>query len=145
MITGREPNIIKCMDPALAAKQQAAQLRAEARHAAEVEKLEQKIFLKYLKAQRDAQKLWFINPRSDRPSTIEPGHPDFTIWVEGRCFLIEMKAAGGKLSVAQENAISALQCLGHDVHIAWNAGQAERIVEFYLSGLTSEKIKLKLE
>src|SRR6516165_4964803 len=139
MITGREPNIIRCMEPEIAAKQEAARLAAEARHAAEVEKLEQQIFLKYLKGRRAEAKLWFINPLGHKPSTIEPGHPDFTIWVKGKCFCIEMKAAGGKLSKEQENAISCLQGLDHEVHIAWNAGQATRIVEFYLSVLTTSK------
>ena len=145
MITGREPNIIACMEPGVAARQSAAQLKAEAKHAAEVERLEQKIFLKYLRSQRDARALWFINPQSNKPSTIEPGHPDFTIWVKGKVFCIEMKASGGKLSGAQEAAISTLQALDHEVYIAWNAGQATRIVEFYLSVLTTEKPKLQIQ
>jgi hypothetical protein len=137
MITGFEPNIVRCMAGVDQAKHLAKQRAAEAKHAAEVEKTEQQLFLKYLRSQRAAGRLWFINPRSDKASTIEPGHPDYTIWIKGKVFEIEMKASGGKLSPEQEIAISFLQELDSDVWIAWSAKEAENIVESYLSVSTN--------
>jgi hypothetical protein len=132
MISGYEPNIQRCMDPTVRWKLQEKQRTAEIKHAAEVEKIEQQIFLKYLRSQRAAGRLWFINARSDKASTIEPGHPDFTIWIKGKVFEIEMKAVGGKVSPEQETAIAALQHLDSDVWIAWSAAEAQKIVERYL-------------
>jgi hypothetical protein len=133
MITGFEPNIIRCMTGADQAKHLAKERAAQAKHAAEVEKVEQQIFSKYLRSQRAAGRLWFINPQSNCKSTIEPGHPDYTIWIKGKVFEIEMKAAHGKLSPEQEVAIAFLQELDSDVWIAWSAREAQTIVEGYLA------------
>lgn len=43
----------------------------------------------------------FIRARSDLPSTIAKGAPDFTIFYQGRVFLIECKSRTGKLKPEQ--------------------------------------------
>lgn len=128
MITGREPNILKHLSP-----EEQAKLTAEERRAiAKCERVEQKLFRSWLGLQREADKLRFINPRTDKPSTIEEGHPDFTIFLKGgRTLLIEMKVEGGKLSPAQEQAILEFTELEHPVFIAWNHVQAIKHVQLH--------------
>jgi hypothetical protein len=135
MITGREPNIRRCLAPEVRAKELAAQRKAELEYCAKVEKTEQKLFSKWLKDLRQKGKLYWINPRSDKPSTIEPGHPDYTIWIKGipQPVLIEMKVAGGELASDQVLVIGELEALGQHVYVAWNHVQAENIIQFYLS------------
>lgn len=138
MISGREPNILRCMPPEERDELLAQQRKAEAKLAAKSEKTEQLIFNKWLKEHRKAGRLYFINPRSDKASTIECGHPDYTIWIKGQPTLfIEMKALGGELSGEQIEVIAELQDLGQHVYVAWNHLQAQSIVEFYLSVLVS--------
>jgi hypothetical protein len=50
----------------------------------------------------------FVHSRTDRKSTIQPGHPDFTLLVNGRGCCIEFKAPGGKLSQDQADVITTL-------------------------------------
>ena len=134
MIRGTEPNIRRLMSPEDRAREEAKQREAEAEYSAEREKTEQLLFSKWLKNERKAGTLYWINPRSDVPSTIECGHPDYTIWVKGYApILIEMKAEGGKLSADQLKVIGELEALEHHVYVAWNHVQASNIVEFYLS------------
>ena len=139
MITGRESNIIRCMAPEVREREEAKQRAAEARYIAEVEKTEQQLFNKWLKEQCVAGKLYFVNARSDKPSTIRPGHPDYTIWIKDKVILIEMKVAGGKLSDEQQQAIWDLERLGHVVWITWNHHQAIAIVEHYLTQFCNRK------
>lgn len=132
MITGHEPNIVRCMSP----EQQELALADERKAIAKREKMEQRLFSSWLKMQRGNGKLWFINPQSNCKSTIEPGHPDYTIFLKpGRMLLIEMKVEGGKLSSEQDQAILFLQELDHPVHIVWNHVQAINLVQLYLSVL----------
>lgn len=141
MITGREPNILRCLAPEVRARELAAQHKAERTYSAKVEKTEQKLFSKWLKPLREQRLLYWINPRSDKPSTIEPGHPDYTIWIKGipQPVLIEMKAAGGELASEQELVIGELEALGQHVYVAWNHVQAINIVQFYLSVALTQK------
>lgn len=142
MITGREPNILRCLAPEVRAREEAAQRKAELAYCAKVEKIEQKLFTKFLKELRREGKLYFLNPRSDKASTIEPGHPDYTIWIKDHpvTVFIEMKVAGGDLSCDQVDVIGELEQLGRHVHcyVAWNHVQAENIVQFYLSVLKTK-------
>ena len=137
-ITGREPNIVACMSPA----EQAKQLAAERRAIGKREKVEQKLFRSWLELQRGAGNLRYVNPFSHKPSTIEEGHPDFSIWLKGgQTVLIEMKAEGGTLSPAQKQAALEFNALGHPVFIAWNHVQAINIVQLHLSvSVTSREI-----
>jgi hypothetical protein len=135
MITGREPNILRRLAPTDQERLLAKEREAERKYLAQKEKIEQQLFNKWLKEQREAGKLYFLNPRSDKPSTIQPGHPDYTIWTRSiPPILIEMKVAGGELSAEQQQAISELEHLEHAVWVAWNHHEAMRIVEFYLAG-----------
>jgi len=130
MITGREPNIIRCMDPA----QRELALADERKAIARREKMEQRLFSSWLKLQRGHGHLWFINPQANKASTIEPGHPDYTIFLKrGRVVLIEMKVEGGKLSPEQEQATLVLETLDHPVHICWSHVGAINVVQLYMS------------
>ena len=130
MITGREPNILKC----LPAEEQARITAAERRAIAKCERTEQKLFRSWLMLQKAAGRLRFVNPRTDKPSTIELGHPDFTIFIKGgRTLLVEMKVEGGELSHEQEEAILEFAQLEHPVFIAWNHVQAIHHVQLNLS------------
>ena len=142
MITGREPNILRCLAPEVRAKELAAQRKAEERHCSTVEKTEQALFTKFLKELRRQGKLYFLNPRSDKASTIEVGHPDYTIWIKNYpvTVFVEMKVPGGELSRDQVNVIGEIEQLGNHVHcyVAWNHLQAENIIQFYLSVLATK-------
>ena len=130
MITGREPNIVACMEPAEQAKALAAERRAIARN----EIVEQKKFAGWLRRERTAGRLYFLWPRSDKATTIQVGHPDFTIWLpNGRTLLMEFKAPGGTRSPAQEDAAALLAHLGHPVLLIYSAEQAQDVVRLHLT------------
>jgi VRR-NUC domain len=85
---------------------------------------EQKVFSRLMQQRR----ILFINPQSNKKSTIAPGHPDFTIFLpHGRLLMIEMKVPGGRLSPEQIGRIEALRAIGHHVEIAWSADEAWKI------------------
>jgi VRR-NUC domain len=130
VITGREPNIVACMGPVEQAKALAAERRAIARN----EIAEQKKFYGWLRKERKAGRLYFLWPRSDKATTIQVGHPDFTVWLpNGRTLLMEFKAPGGKRSPAQEEASTLLDSLGHPVLLIYSAEQAQAIVELTIT------------
>lgn len=142
MITGREANILRCLPPEEREKLEASSREASRKYIAKSEKLEQQLFSSYLDRERALGRLYPINSRMDKPSTIEPGHPDYTIWIKGwQPILIEMKVDGGELSPEQRSVIAELEALEHGVYLAWNHLQAENIVQFYLSAaaLTAEQ------
>jgi VRR-NUC domain-containing protein len=130
MITGHEGNIRKCMSPEEAAKVTAEQDAVLVQR----EKVEQQIFNDWLKARRDEGKLQFISPQMHKPSTIEPGWPDYTILLSGgRTLLIEMKADGGKLSELQREKIQRLTALDHPVQVLFGHDAAIRCVEIFFA------------
>lgn len=132
MISGREPNIVACMEPQEQAKALAKEHRALVRN----ERKEQNLFAAWLSLQRDAGKLWFINPRSDKPTTIALGHPDFSIWLSaGRSLLMEFKLPGGTFSKEQREALRRLQLLAHPVVIVATHEDAIRIVQGHLNAM----------
>jgi len=96
------------------------------------EREEQKIFNTWLNNRLTEHKLYAINPRSDKASTIRRGHPDYTIWLPNRMLLLEMKVDGGTLSQDQLKCIELLTELGYPVEIPWSAAQAIEIVERFL-------------
>lgn|SRR5262249_1637565 len=94
---------------------------------------EQKILNNWLNIKLRERKLWPVNPRSDKATTIRVGHPDYSIWLpRGIHLLMEMKVAGGKLSPEQLYAIGLLAELGHEVRIPQGAFQAMKMVEEFL-------------
>lgn len=129
MITGREPNIVACMAPAEQAKVLGRERKAVARR--EVD--EQKQFAGILRRLKKQGELHYVWPRGDKRSTIQIGHPDFSIWLaNGRTALFEFKLASGRFSVEQEETIVLLRNLGHHVCIVASALEAERIVNVLL-------------
>jgi hypothetical protein len=130
MITGREPNIVACMALAEQAKVLARERKAELRRELD----EQKQFAGILrKLKKQGEQLHYVWPRGDKRSTIQIGHPDFSIWLpNGRTALFEFKLSSGRFSLEQEETIALLRNLGHHVCIVASALEAERIVKVLL-------------
>ena len=58
------------------------------------------------------------------------GEPDWIILMpDGRLFMAECKAKGGKLSDAQQGVIRWAEKLGHTIHIVWNFEQFKELIE----------------
>ena len=132
MITGREPNIVACMEPREQAKRLASERRAIARN----EIAEQKQFGAWLRKQRKAGRLNYLWPRSDKATTIQVGHWDFTIWLpSGRELRMEFKVPGGACSPEQEETIALMATLGHPVLLINSAARAQSLVEIALENL----------
>jgi hypothetical protein len=88
---------------------------------------QQKILNNWFNQRLAERKLWPINPRSDKASTIRRGHPDYTVFLpRGQMLLMEMKVAGGV------TAIGILSELEHEVIIPASAYEAIRLVERFL-------------
>jgi hypothetical protein len=97
------------------------------------ERGQQKILNNWLNLRLAERKLWPINPRSDKASTIRRGHPDYTVFLpSGRLLLMEMKVKGGTLSTVQLDAIGILSELDHEVHIPLSAYDAIDLVKKFL-------------
>jgi len=93
------------------------------------EREEQKIFNTWLNVKLAERKLYPINPRSDKASTIRRGHPDYTIFLpNARVLLLEMKVQDGILSADQIQCIGLLAELGYEVEIPNSAAQAISVV-----------------
>ena len=120
------------MNPEDRARYEADEVAAGARYVARSERHEQKILNNWLNIQLAEHKLWPINPRSDKASTIRRGHPDYTIFLPGRVLLMEMKVDGGVLSQFQLDAIATLAKLGHTVQLPQSASEAIAIVQKFL-------------
>jgi len=93
---------------------------------------EQRTFNTWLNLRRLERKLWPVNPRSDKASTIRAGHPDYSIWLLNRSLLLEMKGPDGVFSQQQLAAIRLLDELGHDVHIITSADAGIKLVQKFL-------------
>lgn len=77
-------------------------------------------FIKWLKAER----IPYLNPRSDRESTIAEGHPDFTLLMGNRSLFLEFKTEKGKLRPEQVKRIAELERAGNTVHVVRDVGVA---------------------
>jgi len=66
----------------------------------------------------------FIHSRTDRKSTIQAGHPDFTVFAGGRVAFIEFKTEAGKLSQEQVNRIAILMDAGCPCYVPTDLGSA---------------------
>lgn len=84
---------------------------------------EKKMHAKFEDWLRLRQITW-VDSRMDRPSTIQEGHPDYTILYDNRNLMVEFKVPGGKLSPAQEERIAALRRCGNKVVVcySWEEG-----------------------
>jgi hypothetical protein len=133
MIRGDEPNIVARMEPAEQAKRLARERAAIRGYELE----QQKEFGAWLRRKRKAGLLNYLWPRTDKATTIQVGHWDFTIWLpNGRELRMEFKApVRGKCSPEQEETIALMAKLGHPVLIINDAGQAQRLVEIAIKDL----------
>lgn len=128
MITGKEANIRARM--AIPSPEAEKELARAQRAIERSEREEQNLFRNWLYLQQDAGLLRFVNPRSDKKTTIAVGHPDFSIWLSaGRSLLIEFKVAGGKLSKEQTYALNAFGMLGHETVVVRTHEEAIRITK----------------
>ena len=94
---------------------------------------EQRILTAWLNIKINERKLYWIHSRSDKPSTIRKGHPDFTVWLPGgRVLFQEMKVDGGVLSPEQVQSIELLAELGYQVELPHSASEAISQVKKYL-------------
>jgi hypothetical protein len=129
MIRGDEPNIVACMEPPERDKRLAKRHRAIAGY----ELAEQKKFAGWLRKMRKASLLNYLWPRTDKATTIQVGHWDFTIWLPGgRELRMEFKAPGGKCSLEQQQTIALMAKLEHPVLLMDSAAKAQSLVEIAL-------------
>lgn len=117
------------MSPEDRAKYEAMEIKASEGNLRGRERQEQKILNSWLSLQREEGKLYSINPRSDKASTIRCGHPDYTIFLpNGRVLLMEMKVEGGVLSPEQRECIVELSSLGFTVEVPHSASHAISLI-----------------
>jgi len=122
------PEDRKALDKGAMTAAEATQ-RAIGRH----ERQEQKIFNTWLNVKFAERKLYPINPRSDKASTIRAGHPDYTIFLpSARLLFLEMKVQGGVFSEEQTRCIHILSEFGFEIEIPHNASEAISIVRKFL-------------
>lgn len=130
MITGHEANIVACMEPVPASKTQLAKAR---RATSRYELEQQKLFGAFLRKLKKAGQLNYLWPRTDKATTIQVGHWDFTVWLPcGKELRFEFKAPGAKCSAPQQETIALMERLGHPVLIVTEAAEAERQVRFFM-------------
>lgn len=130
MIRGDEPNIVACMEPAEQGKRLAKRQRAIRGY----ELGQQKEFGAHLRKMKKAGLLNYLWPRSDKPTTIQVGHWDFTVWLPNGVELrMEFKAPGRKRTPEQEEIAALMDRLGHPVMLVTDAADALRQVEFQLA------------
>ena len=98
------------------------------------ERKEQKLFNNWINRRVHERRLYCINPRSDKETTIRVGHPDYSLWLPGgQSLLLEMKVADGIFSKHQLYCIGLLQDLGHKVRVPGSCDEAMSIVEPFLT------------
>src|SRR5678816_747664 len=79
--------------------------------------------------------LHYVNPDPTRKSTIQKGHPDFTVLLsQNRNVLIEFKLKGKSLSADQKKRISSLAFAGIYTHVCTDLATAKTIVLEAMSG-----------
>lgn len=128
MITGHEPNIVACMEPAEQAKQLARQRAAIRRYELD----EQKDFAARLRKLKKTGALNYLWPRTDKATTIQVGHWDFTIWLpKGIELRMEFKAPGSKRTPEQEQVAALMESLGHPVLLITSSEEAQRQLNFF--------------
>ena len=102
-------------------------VEAQAKYAAGIERQDQKIFSAWL-SQRG---LYFIQARADRKSTIRIGHPDFSIFRDGRTLFLEMKCPHAQPSREQIQCLNALRSAGFEAEIVRSAASAIETTKRY--------------
>jgi VRR-NUC domain len=119
------------MDPADRKLLRKAGLTAEEcieRAQARTERAAQKLFASWL----SLRSIYFIQARADKRSTIRVGHPDFSVFRDGKVLFIEMKGDGGQLSQEQEQRIGELLDQGFRVALAYSAIEAIQVTREFL-------------
>ena len=72
---------------------------------------------------------WFyVHARMDKPSTIQVGHPDFSVFMpHERCCFIEFKQPGKKTTTEQNAKIAHARKFGFAAHVCDNVEEAKRL------------------
>lgn len=83
------------------------------------------------------EKIPFIRSRMDKRTSTACGDPDFACFRNGRACLLEIKAGGNKLSLAQVARIGEFASAGTTVWIATSVEQAIDFVRHALFGQTN--------
>jgi VRR-NUC domain len=78
------------------------------------------------------QRIGMIEARMDKRSTITKGHPDFTLMKNNQLFLLELKAANGRLSNDQEDRIAELEQCGNQTVVASSSLEAINAIHAWL-------------
>jgi hypothetical protein len=102
--------------------------REFAKYADSAERAEQKLFAAWL----TQHALYFFQARSDKRSTIRVGHPDFTIFENGRTVFTGMKKARTQPSADQICCMDMLRDRGFTTVIAQSAVQAIELTKDFL-------------
>lgn len=84
------------------------------------EKTEQREFRSWL----ELKSIPFANPRTDKKSTIQNGHPDFAIYWQGRVLHLEFKVGRNRLSDDQKKYFDLLQKAGCTVLVIHSSKEA---------------------
>ena len=114
-------NILRCMSPEdRKAVGQQTSVEALESYVAKGERSECKIFESWL----NLNNLYFIRPNPSVKSTIQIGHPDYTIFWNGTCLFIEMKGPKGKVSDEQFHSMELLRHLGFTAVVCYSADHA---------------------
>jgi hypothetical protein len=88
----------------------------------------------HVEVQREClrQRIGMIEARMDKRSTITKGHPDFTLMKNNHLFLLELKAANGRLSKDQEDRTAELEQCGNQTVVASSSLEAIQAIHAWL-------------
>jgi predicted transglutaminase-like cysteine proteinase len=70
----------------------------------------------------------YIQANPTKRSTIQKGHPDFTILYMNRCLMIEFKVPPNRLTPEQIERFSELSAAGNETIVCTSAGDAIQLV-----------------
>jgi len=70
----------------------------------------------------------FIHANPAKRSTIQKGHPDYTVISRNRCLMIEFKVPPNSLSPDQLDRFAELAVAGNDIMVCTSAGDAIHLV-----------------
>ena len=123
-------NILKIMEPADRAKlPEKVRLTAVERNAKAERELERDMHNEFSRWLTLRQKfVSFIHADPTKRSTIQKGHPDFTILSMNRSIMIEFKVPPNSLTPDQIERFRDLTFAGNDVMVCTSAGDAIQLV-----------------
>jgi hypothetical protein len=99
---------------------------AQAKYERREEKIMQADFANWL----GLRQIPFVKPQMNKPSTIQEGHPDFTILFNDHNLCIEFKVKGGHgLSEVQKKRIDHLRRCGNRVVVCYSLVEAMKVTK----------------